>query len=98
MTTSKKMLTALLMLVTTASSLQAQNDKEIFEAFNHLDFGVTMGSTGLGIDLATPFPRITWKDAMTRYGSDKPDTRFGLEMHDVTALFAASPALLLACD
>ena len=43
-----------------------------------------------GIDLATPFPRITWKEAMTRYGSDKPDTRFGLEMHDVTAIFAAS--------
>ena len=43
-----------------------------------------------GIDVQLPFPRITWQDAMTRYGSDKPDTRFGLEMHNVTALFANS--------
>lgn len=43
-----------------------------------------------GLDIATPFPRMTWHDAMTQYGSDKPDTRFGLLMHNVTALFTAS--------
>ena len=43
-----------------------------------------------GIDVQLPFPRITWKDAMTRYGSDKPDTRFGMEMQNVTALFKDS--------
>ncbi|MBO7741652.1 MAG: aspartate--tRNA ligase, partial [Victivallales bacterium] len=43
-----------------------------------------------GVDVALPFPRITWKEAMTRYGSDKPDTRFGLLMHNVTELFASS--------
>lgn len=32
-----------------------------------------------GIDFTDPFPRITWADAMQRYGSDKPDIRFGME-------------------
>jgi aspartyl-tRNA synthetase len=43
-----------------------------------------------GIEIQTPFPRMTWHDAMTHYGSDKPDTRFGLLMHNVTAIFANS--------
>ena len=38
----------------------------------------------LGIDLQTPFQRMDWDDAMAKYGSDKPDTRFGLELQDVT--------------
>ena len=44
----------------------------------------------LGIDIATPFPRLPWDQAMARFGSDKPDTRFGLEIQDVTAVFAAT--------
>ncbi len=40
----------------------------------------------MGIDLALPFPRMTWTEAMAKYGVDKPDTRFGLELHDVTAI------------
>ena len=38
----------------------------------------------LGKDLALPLRRITWKEAMERYGSDKPDTRFGLELTDLS--------------
>jgi aspartyl-tRNA synthetase len=38
----------------------------------------------------TPFPRLTWTEAMDRYGIDKPDLRFGMELHDVSAVFAKS--------
>jgi aspartyl-tRNA synthetase len=37
-----------------------------------------------------PFPRLSWADAMARYGSDKPDTRFGMELTDLSGVFAQS--------
>lgn len=43
-----------------------------------------------GIDLPRPFPRLTYAEAMDRYGSDKPDTRYGLELVDVSDLVADS--------
>ena len=41
----------------------------------------------IGYDLSTPIPRMTYKDAMERYGSDKPDLRFGLELTELTEYF-----------
>ena len=38
----------------------------------------------LGVEVVLPIPRMTWQEAMDRYGSDKPDTRFGMELTDVT--------------
>ncbi len=51
--------------------------KEMFQAAGHMN-------------IPLPFPRITWKEAMDRYGSDKPDTRFGNEITDLCDVFAKS--------
>ncbi len=40
----------------------------------------------LGIDIPTPLPRLTFKEAMERYGSDKPDTRYGMELIDLSEI------------
>ena len=44
----------------------------------------------LNIDVPTPFVRMPWDEAMSRFGSDKPDTRFGLEIQDVSSVFAGT--------
>ncbi len=49
-----------------------------------------------GIELPRPFPRLTYAEAMERFGSDKPDLRFGMELADVTALFRGGPFQVFA--
>ncbi len=44
----------------------------------------------LGVDVPTPFLRLTYTEAMNRFGSDKPDMRFGMEIHDLGDVFAKS--------
>ena len=44
-----------------------------------------------GVDIPTPIRRMTFDDAMARYGSDKPDLRFGLELVELTEYFANTP-------
>ena len=46
--------------------------------------------TALNIDIPTPFKRISFEEALNRYGIDKPDTRFGMELVDFTQEFKAS--------
>ena len=45
----------------------------------------------IGYDITTPIPHITYHEAMERYGSDKPDLRFGLELHNLTEFFQDTP-------
>jgi aspartyl-tRNA synthetase len=44
----------------------------------------------IGVELETPFPRLTYAQSMLRYGTDKPDLRFGLEIEDATELTRGS--------
>lgn len=44
----------------------------------------TVCREAIGLDVTLPLPRMKWIDAMNRYGSDKPDTRFGMELIDVS--------------
>ncbi|MDI6704193.1 MAG: aspartate--tRNA ligase [bacterium] len=41
---------------------------------------------GIGVEIPRPFPRLTFQEAMDRFGTDKPETRFGLELIDITDL------------
>ena len=44
----------------------------------------TMFKNVLGVDIPNPMPRMSWYDAMDQYGSDKPDVRFGMTIHEIT--------------
>jgi aspartyl-tRNA synthetase len=44
----------------------------------------------LGVELSVPFPRLTYREAVESYGTDKPDVRFGMKIQDLTALLQAS--------
>ncbi|HDI11860.1 MAG TPA: aspartate--tRNA ligase, partial [Candidatus Acetothermia bacterium] len=59
--------------------------EELFELIEGLV--VHVFREAIGVELALPFPRIPYTEAMLRYGTDKPDLRFGMEIADVTELF-----------
>ncbi len=44
-----------------------------------------MFKNALGVDIPNPLPRMSWYDAMDYYGSDKPDVRFGMKIHEITS-------------
>jgi aspartyl-tRNA synthetase len=64
------------------------NEKHIFRVTEELLAHVF--KEVLDKELELPFPQITYDEAMARYGTDKPDTRFGMELVDVTPVFASS--------
>ena len=64
------------------------DESDIFDAFEGMI--ASLFASCLGREVTTPFPRMSYDEAFHRYGSDKPDLRFGLPIADVTALFAES--------
>jgi aspartyl-tRNA synthetase len=52
----------------------------------------------VGVDAAPPFRRISYADAMNRFGTDKPDLRFGLELVDLTEYFSQTPFRVFQAD
>ncbi len=54
------------------------------------NMSATLWREMLGVDVAVPFPRLTYRDAVERYGTDKPDVRFGMEIHDLTGMLQAA--------
>ena len=46
----------------------------------------------VGVDVAAPIDRISYAEAMSRFGTDKPDLRFGLELVEMTGYFAGPPS------
>ncbi|MCQ2177414.1 MAG: aspartate--tRNA ligase [Bacteroidales bacterium] len=49
-----------------------------------------MFRNALGVEIPNPLPRMTWYDAMDNYGSDKPDIRYGMKIHEITDLVKGS--------
>jgi aspartyl-tRNA synthetase len=59
------------------------------DIFNVIETVMVRACAVAGVKAETPFPHMLYKDAVRRYGSDKPDLRFGMELHEVTEAFPA---------
>jgi aspartyl-tRNA synthetase len=64
-------------------------DEEDVYALGEELMAATWGDV-LGVELETPFPRLTHAEAMRRFGTDKPDLRYGMELHDLGPVFAGT--------
>jgi aspartyl-tRNA synthetase len=63
-------------------------EEDVFELIESMFVGVMRDA--VGADITVPFPRLTYDEAIDRFGSDKPDTRYGMELADLTNVFEAS--------
>ncbi|MBV9099780.1 MAG: aspartate--tRNA ligase [Candidatus Dormibacteraeota bacterium] len=66
------------------------DEEDVFAALEHAIPSAWHACEFRGSPLRVPFPRIPWREAMARYGSDKPDTRFEMLLHDVTEVARSS--------
>src|SRR5258705_6714184 len=57
------------------------------DIFNVIENVMVRACHVAGVDAKAPFPHMLYKDAIRKYGSDKPDMRFGMELHEVTDCF-----------
>jgi aspartyl-tRNA synthetase len=63
-------------------------EEDVYDLFE--DVMATVWREVAGVELKTPFPRLAYHEALARYGTDRPDTRFGLELVDLADVFAAT--------
>ncbi len=66
-------------------------EQDIFEVIERV---MERACSAAGVRAKCPFHHLDYKEALRRYGSDKPDLRFGMELHDVTQFFEAARAIL----
>jgi aspartyl-tRNA synthetase len=64
--------------------------------FRVIEGAMTMAFAAAGVHVNWPFPRMSHAEALSRYGTDKPDTRFGMELVDVSTVFAPAREALKA--
>jgi len=66
------------------------DEEDVFAALEHIIPAAWAACEFRDAPLTVPFPRLTWHEAMDRYGVDKPDTRFGMLLHNLTETFRAT--------
>jgi aspartyl-tRNA synthetase len=70
------------------AELSFATEEDVFETFEGMF--AKLWRDVLDVEVDTPFPRLRYDESMDRYGSDKPDTRYGLELSDLTETFRGS--------
>lgn len=71
------------------------NQEDVFEFVSRAVADVVEAVTG---ERPGEFPRISWRDSMERFGNDKPDTRFGMELVELTPIFEGTEARVFQAD